>query len=744
MKEYQINVIAGTKVIADMAQSIRDKTINDQRMKAVPPGALPAGPSDKQMYMQLLSEGTWTFNGTVVGTNPKGAILNLWWDMVKWSIDDEVELPTKPTAPNIIKDGTLATSQDAVFKYLDPVMSSGNELKFELLAGYINELGVYSSSPNWLCAVVEGIEPSTEYTTNGFGLSSGQSAIVLANTRVNHFHNDQYKGKSASVGGGDFTFTTLEESNKIYINVDGAQGVGNDLNNSPYLQKLKIFKGRELKKDILKASAIDGLIKTEQISNIEDAVKVTAISGNGAPKTQIGIDGQIYLDYSSGLAYNKAFGKWGNGHVLGGQKRKFVYPEGFTWRPFDIYKLSSNGMYVPDVTDISIFVLAEILKLTPYYVDPINGSDSKSGLSPLEAVNTVGRAIALGASMVYCMEGDYNRSQGIATPIITRNMAFIAYKGAKVNMSSWDDGNIFTWSQDGPVFYTTRGGTQSVYDSNFILGDQEGYLAYAKATTLEDCKSTAGSFFISGTTVYVHTKDGLKPDKKIKLNLQVETCKITLGSNVDFFYMEGITTYTSNGQSGFQIRNNATIQYSGKAYVKNCVSIRNIQGNGIAFEGIKEVYVQNCGAIKCGRDAFNYHTAIVTFERMKAVEINCWSFNTGYESPLESSSNGSTAHDGMIIIRFGGKFEISRGSTVVDVNAGIRSLNFNIEASGSYLGTTASFHVQDGKMWLYNCYAHSSTFAAKADGAVEPPVIYYDVDSLLVGIFNGNVLPMAA
>ncbi|MEN5054404.1 hypothetical protein [Sphingobacterium kitahiroshimense] len=100
MKEYQINVIAGTKVIADMAQSIRDKTINDQRMKAVPPGPLPAGPPNKEMYMELLSEGTWSFNGVDVATNPKGSILNLWWNKVIWSKDGGVELPVRPVIDN--------------------------------------------------------------------------------------------------------------------------------------------------------------------------------------------------------------------------------------------------------------------------------------------------------------------------------------------------------------------------------------------------------------------------------------------------------------------------------------------------------------------------------------------------------------------------------------------------------------------------------------------------------------------
>lgn len=74
-------------------EMLKDKTINGQRMKAVPPGALPAGPTDREMYMELLSEGTWTWNGVAVVTNTKGSISNAWWNKVTWSKDDGVELP---------------------------------------------------------------------------------------------------------------------------------------------------------------------------------------------------------------------------------------------------------------------------------------------------------------------------------------------------------------------------------------------------------------------------------------------------------------------------------------------------------------------------------------------------------------------------------------------------------------------------------------------------------------------------
>ncbi|MEN5085714.1 SGNH/GDSL hydrolase family protein [Sphingobacterium faecium] len=73
-------------------EMLKDKTINGQRMKAVAPGALPAGPSDKEMYMVLESPGRWTFGGTNFD-NIEGQIMTLWWNKTTYSVDNRAVLP---------------------------------------------------------------------------------------------------------------------------------------------------------------------------------------------------------------------------------------------------------------------------------------------------------------------------------------------------------------------------------------------------------------------------------------------------------------------------------------------------------------------------------------------------------------------------------------------------------------------------------------------------------------------------
>ena len=715
-------------------------------MKPVAPGALPAGPSGQVRTMEILQAGTYTYGGNSF-VNPSGSIMKLWWDGTTWSLGSSVPLPTTPAASEVIEGGSDATSQDAVYQYLDPVIAQSNALTFTLEKGYVKEDGTMSESTSWIHAIINlPTSNGGTFTIEGYGISTGTSAAILASTRVNLFNDSGYQGKISSAGfNTKFTFSAPSGINILRVNIDAASGVGADIPNSPYWNTFKIYEGTELKGKKLKASELDGDITTPQIQDLENTVKISALSGNGAPPTQLGIDGNTYLDRAAGLSYKKQNGSWGNGEAFGGQKRKFIYPTGFSWVPFNIYQLSSNGMYVPEITDISQLVLDKIKDMTPYFVDPLNGLDTNTGLSESDPLNSVIRALALGASLIYCMEGTYNRSQGITLPIITKNTAIIAYKGGKVNMSSWDNGNTFTWTQDGTAWYTSRTGVDSIIDTNYT--DEYGYIFYEKKNTLDECKATAGSYFLTGSTVYVHTKDSVKPDFKIKLNLKVETCRLTLGANIDFVYLEGIISYSSNAQAGIQLINNTTTQYQGKGIAKNCNSIYNFSGNGLKFNNLFEAYNQNCGAVKCMTDALNYHTSISSFVRMKVVEMNGWSKDTGYNAPAESSSNGSTAHDGIKIIRFGGKFDVARGSTIADVNDGTESMLFNPEASGSYLPNTAGIQIQDGKMWVFGGYAHTSSYGAKCDksaSSTSTPVMYYDTDTLFRGTVAdtiGNVIP---
>lgn len=721
-------------------------SLGNSTVLPVPPQS--EGVTIPNAWVELAQNVTYTQAGgsPITGIDGHRSIAEWDNDNEVWSLVDMGELPQPEVSNAIIKDGKDAISQGGIYSTLDTVMVLTENVEFKLMPGEVIANGTIGTSVNWLRT--DKLKYYTEkgiVNVSGVGRGEGNESFLNSKRMACWDISDNFLGFVTGVDGRtSMSLQPLPNTDTYIIHVDSGINVGVDPENSPFNQNMKIFYG-EVSENSLKAESIKGNIMTPQIRSLEDAVKTSTLSGNGAPRQYLGGDGSVYIDIASSLVYKKRGNLWGNGEPFAGQKRKVSIPEDFGWFPFDVYKLSSNGIYVPSVTDISNCVMGDILSFTPYYIDPVNGSDSNDGLTPETAFNRVKTAIDLGAQLIYCMEGDYNRAQGIATPVITRNTAIIAYNGANVNMSSWDDGNIFTWTTDDNAYSTTRSGVVSVID-NSVLNSDGYYTFYKQVETLQECKDTPGSWFLSGSTLSVNTLNGEQPSSRIKVNLLVETCRLSVGADIDFIYLEGITSYACGNNeyaASIKITNNTTTQYDGNAYVKDCIGVENRLGNGIQFADLKEVYVQNSGSVRCRKDSLNYHTNIAGYEKMKVVEINCWSLDTGYESEGESSSNGSTAHDGMQIIRFGGNFQISRGSTVVDVNTGIRSLNYNVEAGGSYLPNTGAFHIQSGLMWLFGCYGHTSTLAARADGG-SGTTLYYDADTLLDGDIFGNVIPVVS
>jgi hypothetical protein len=130
-------------------EMLKDKTINGQRMKAVAPGALPAGPADREMYMVLESPGRWTFGGTNFD-NVEGQIMTLWWNKTTYSVDNRAVLPTTPVASTVIEGGTVATSQDAVFKAIKLVETGKKETTITTWEnGYYYTTGAVNTGNNY-------------------------------------------------------------------------------------------------------------------------------------------------------------------------------------------------------------------------------------------------------------------------------------------------------------------------------------------------------------------------------------------------------------------------------------------------------------------------------------------------------------------------------------------------------------------------------------------------------------------
>lgn len=111
----------------DFQQANQYLSIQGIEIKPVAAGALPAGPAGQDRKMVIESAGTWTYGGNNF-VNPSGEIMTLWWNGTTWSLGSRAVLPTTPVASTVIEGGTVATSQDAVFKAIKLVETGKKEI----------------------------------------------------------------------------------------------------------------------------------------------------------------------------------------------------------------------------------------------------------------------------------------------------------------------------------------------------------------------------------------------------------------------------------------------------------------------------------------------------------------------------------------------------------------------------------------------------------------------------------------
>ncbi|WP_447766990.1 SGNH/GDSL hydrolase family protein [Sphingobacterium faecium] len=91
-----------------------EMSINAQRVPAVPPGALVAGPADREVFMEIKEPGSWTWGTNPPLTNAQGNISTFYWDKTDWKKNDSAALPTTPVSNEFGNSTSLAISQAKV------------------------------------------------------------------------------------------------------------------------------------------------------------------------------------------------------------------------------------------------------------------------------------------------------------------------------------------------------------------------------------------------------------------------------------------------------------------------------------------------------------------------------------------------------------------------------------------------------------------------------------------------------
>lgn len=378
--------------------------------------------------------------------------------------------------------------------------------------------------------------------------------------------------------------------------------------------------------------------------------------------------------------------------------------------PFSIFKNDSKY-----TTDFDIYKLNDWSGALEVYIS--NNASSGSGL-------TVNNGITLGRFINNVDTGIYGENKKFILNIIdnihieTSGMTLITQnieiliRSKSTNGFSWigrferpntSGETTGNWVAENNIYKITQSKNYEVIDIFNYYFDQDKSMPtpYVKVSTIEECKNNKGTFYQNSNDVDVYCNPHTNHDIN-KCLLLVSTGMLTINSSVKSKVFLKDVGFPSNA---FKYN---TSNIESEIYMDNCKFYRN-QNDALSLNGIYKAFINNCVASYGSKDGFNYHS---TSENSLVVEINSTSYGNGKYKMIGGnttthSNNGSTAHDGITIIRVGGNYYDCQGVIVADVNDCL-SINygcsaFDILEGNSGYKTAYLFENVSKQAYLFDC-----------------------------------------
>lgn len=381
-----------------------------------------------------------------------------------------------------------------------------------------------------------------------------------------------------------------------------------------------------------------------------------------------------------------------------------------------------GGVYVPEYTIDYVWKQQhQNIAPTTYYVSYDMGSSSATGLHPFEALRYPSDAMTKAGSgdTIIIMDGYFPRNQ----------LGFDQNKSVRIRggiFCNADNNRSLTWTLvEGTTYKTTRSQAFSVYQAEYDFSTFEAS-ELLPTPTLKICKSTRGSYFIDGDTVYVNTPGGYNNAPGYDILISLNAVGATINTNV---WCEN-TVFVFGGQAACLNRSRTD-----PALFSNCI-FKYAKQNGFMSQGGKS-YLLNCESYNNGRDGFSYKK--LNSNVSYGFEVGCTAHHNG-DNESTGSDNGSTAHEGSIVTRINGKYYENKGPNIADVNPGTMSYNLNCACSNSTATAQdrrIDFNIEDGTMYLDRCTSDGS-FISLYEASVTMPqrTKSYNLGSVLPGVYR--------
>lgn len=403
-----------------------------------------------------------------------------------------------------------------------------------------------------------------------------------------------------------------------------------------------------------------------------------------------------------------------------------VVPAGLTNPiPYDFkaYKLSGVREFFTNV-DLRAPLSETASDVTVVYVDPISGSDSNPGTEASPYLSIKKGIQANGDKLIVkCKPGLYDKDTcwGSTSPA-----------GSICQVVPWGDGEVISschhpslsWSLvSGATYSATIVDVSSVADASSVDADGD-YALLTLRTSQAAVEANPGSYYVTGTTIYVQTTDSRAPDSDIRVYRSfgsLSNGRATVAGQL--LYMENIKFHGGSAAFGSRLSSSST---AATILSRNC-DFKYAGGDNFDINGHYLCVSQGCIAAHGVSDGFNYH-AIFGSDGPDMIEVDCIGRWNGRDTA--GTNNGSTLHDPTSIgIRVNGDYHHNQDRNVHDVG-GSMSWNLGVTARDSQDTTTSdgsnfaaglSGDATLTKMWLDTCTSSGSLFdldAPSGDGVI--------------------------
>jgi hypothetical protein len=361
--------------------------------------------------------------------------------------------------------------------------------------------------------------------------------------------------------------------------------------------------------------------------------------------------------------------------------------------------------------------------LTVYYVDPVNGDDSYSGVNWSNALKGVDVALAKSDVDVVAIKGGTTIRVGdhMGTYSGTRDIVMVGV-GERVRMTT-ASGNA--WSATGGatpnVYEQTSGGTVVMVADARSIDSTGWYSRLTNVASIALVNSTPGSWFYdsgAGKT-YIRLSDDADPSSAtIAADVfALRASPMRVDANDIKFYMGNI--HFIGGSGGAFSARDATANTV--VIAEDCLFSHMYNSDAVDIADIGLFVAIRCGAGGSFEDGFSYRE--LNGLSPDFIEVDCWS--TGNYG--DDTSNGSTAHNSVRGIRLNCDYGFNTGPGVADVNSS-KTYNVNI-TSRNNTGSSNAGGVQatgTAEVW-YDGLAASDNQAQDARAADTSTFHYRDM-----------------